>query len=109
MTPELKQIRERIHTGGSRRRSQRLIIVGVLLLLMLSSLSRLWHVVETQREVAKLRAQIQSAHLINAQLARQVDLLGSLDYVEKVARDELGLVRPGEIQYLTIRPQEPNR
>ncbi len=93
----------------ARRRLQRLLIVGALIILMVSSVGRLWNVWQVQRELGRLESRIESARLVNEQLRHQVESLQGLDYVEKVARDELGLVRPGEITYMTIRNQEPRR
>ena len=101
----MERIKVRSNGKQTRRRSQRLIIVGALLFLMLSSLGRLWHVWQVHREVTRLEARIESAHLVNAQLHQQVEVLQGLDYIERIARDELGLVKPGEIKYMTIRDQ----
>ena len=55
-------------------------------------------------QVDGLRRQIVTVTEQNKALQQQVDLLEDPDYVERLAREELGLVRPGEIQYVEIEP-----
>ena len=60
----------------------------------------------TQKEIATLKKDLQRLNDENQQLAEQVKALKSdPQLIEKIARDELGLARPGEV---IIRiPQQP--
>ncbi|MBZ5701330.1 MAG: septum formation initiator family protein [Acidobacteriia bacterium] len=60
----------------------------------------------TQKEIAALKKELQRLNDENQQLAGQVKALKSdPQLIEKIARDELGLARPGEV---IIRiPQQP--
>jgi len=60
----------------------------------------------TQKEIAALKKDLQRLSDENQQLAEQVKALKSdPQLIEKIARDELGLARPGEV---IIRiPQQP--
>lgn len=52
----------------------------------------------TQKEIEVLREKIEKLHAENGQLAEQVKALKSdPKLIERIARDELGLARPGEI------------
>jgi cell division protein FtsB len=54
----------------------------------------------TQRELERLVREIEIVEQKNATLSREVQRLHSdLGYIEKIAREELGLVRPGEIVF----------
>ena len=54
----------------------------------------------TQRELERLVREIEIVEQKNTTLAREVQRLRSdLKYIEKIAREELGLVRPGEIVF----------
>src|SRR5262249_42893331 len=54
----------------------------------------------TQRELERLVREIEIVEQKNATLSREVQRLRSdLSYIEKIAREELGLVRPGEIVF----------
>jgi cell division protein FtsB len=57
----------------------------------------MWH---TQHDLERLVREIEIVEQKNATLAREVQRLRSdLVYIEKIAREELGLVRPGEIVF----------
>lgn len=52
----------------------------------------------TQKEIDRLRANLAKLNEDNGQLAEQVKALRSdPKLIEKIARDELGLARPGEV------------
>jgi cell division protein FtsB len=54
----------------------------------------------TQGELERLVREIEMVEQKNATLSREVQRLRSdLGYIEKIAREELGLVRPGEIVF----------
>ncbi|MBM3224390.1 MAG: septum formation initiator family protein [Candidatus Tectomicrobia bacterium] len=54
----------------------------------------------TQHDLERLARDIEIIDQKNATLAREVQRLRSdLGYIEKIAREELGLVRPGEIVF----------
>jgi len=54
----------------------------------------------TQRDLERLVREIEIIDQKNATLTREVQRLrGDLGYIEKIAREELGLARPGEIVF----------
>ena len=54
----------------------------------------------TQHELERLVREIEIVEQKNTTLSREVQRLRSdLGYIEKIAREELGLVRPGEIVF----------
>ena len=54
----------------------------------------------TQRDLERLVREIEISAQKNVALASEVQRLrGDLGYIEKIAREELGLVRPGEIVF----------
>jgi cell division protein FtsB len=60
-------------------------------------LQAMWH---TQHDLERLVREIEIVEHKNAVLVREVQRLRSdLGYIEKIAREELGLVRPGEIVF----------
>ena len=70
----------------------------------------------TEREIARIKQELGQLNEENRQLAEQVKALKSdPQLIEKIARDELGLARPGEViikipQPVTSRPAgaQPN-
>lgn len=60
----------------------------------------------TQQE-AQLKTQMQESIEQREELKKEISLLHTDKYIEKVARDELGLVKPGEFVYKGVKnPKE---
>lgn len=89
-------------------------IVLLLLLVLLAWLQyRLWFGNGGEREVAQLRAQVQQQKRDNTGLQQRNDALAAEvedlksgeAAVEERARNELGMIKPGETFYRVIEPQ----
>ena len=89
------------------RRSGIVIVMGLLMLALIiyaaASLSRMNARIEAA-ELAKdaLADEALALAVGNASLEYEIEHSSDLDMVEKVARDKLGLVLPGEIIYYDI-------
>lgn len=55
--------------------------------------------IETEKETANVR--LAEAQKLNQELREEKQRLRQAVYVEKVAREELGLVKPGEMPYIS--------
>jgi cell division protein FtsB len=69
-------------------------------------------IVETQRQVATARAELKALESENAELGADVAALQTDAEIERLAREKLGYVRPGEKAYVVLDPpgtqdQEP--
>ena len=89
------------------RRSGIVIIMGLLMLALIvyaaTSLSRMNTRIEAARQAKEALAdQALALAVSNAALEYEIEHSCDLDMVEKVARDKLGLVLPGEIIYYDI-------
>jgi cell division protein FtsB len=91
-------------------------IIVVLLIALLAWLQyRLWFGNGGEREVAQLRAQVQRQAHDNAGLRQRNDALAAEvedlksgeAAVEERARNELGMIKPGETFYRVIEPEQP--
>jgi cell division protein FtsL len=82
------------------------VIAAVILTLVgLRSLD----VYRLDREAARLAALKRNLQQQNAILREEKKLLHTPEYVEKIAREQLGLVKPGEIAILIVTPPtQPN-
>ena len=61
----------------------------------------------TQQEIKKVNAQLKQLNKENAELQQEVnDLKTDPHKIEKIARDELGLARPGEVIIKIPRSQQ---
>lgn len=57
---------------------------------------------ELRAEAEMVSGQLENTRKLNSALKQEMLRLNSLDYVETVARQQLGLVKPGEIQYMAL-------
>lgn len=60
-----------------------------------------------RRETENLRAREATLKAENERLYQEQQLLQTDKYIEKVAREELGLVKPGETPYLVGQQAQP--
>ncbi len=70
-----------------------------------------WNFYAKEREIAELRRERASAERLLRTLEREIEelqrllaLKDDLDYIELLARRELGLIFPGEEKYILIEP-----
>ncbi len=57
-----------------------------------------------RREAAEMVREEETLRRQNAQSLEEIRLLNTPEYIERVAREQLGLVRPGEIAIMLVRP-----
>lgn len=57
-------------------------------------------------EIHQVKEEIVEAEARNEQLRKELHYLQSDEYIEKVAREELGLVKPGETPVILTSPSE---
>jgi len=89
---------------GRKRKICLLISIVFFLFIIVISFARekgLLKVWETERDLAELHKEIGKIDRENMRLEREIISLRSnnASYIEKVAREELGLVKPGEVVY----------
>jgi len=89
----------RLRTGRPRR--PWLKVALVLLLLYVAGIFALqqYRLYQINQKIAGVKSEIAAAQQTKAALETTVENLQSDEYVEMVAREKLGLVKPGEIQY----------
>jgi len=98
-------------TRNPRRRSLGLGgFVGLILLLLtgVTFFVRQSQVRRFEKRIEALQQEIKYYTQANENLREQINVLRSDQYIEKVAREKLGLVKPGEIQYILADPDREN-
>ena len=96
-----------VETAGSEVRKKRpalpWVFVGVLFIAVaVAFIFRQAEVMAVQKNLAAMQQEIEHYRSLNESLANQIVALRSDEYIEKAARDKLGLVMPGEVQYMII-------
>lgn len=78
-----------------------LILMAVLVLVFASMyVSQNGYLAQQAEQIAQLQQQQDDATNENAELERKISFAKTDEYVERVARDELGLLKPGEVRFV---------
>jgi cell division protein FtsB len=103
LKPAIQFLRQWLHTEHPRASRRRLVAAGFALFVLwglLGGQQGLFALLSSQREKGQLRAEIQLLAQQNAALHEQLASVGRHpELYEKVAREKLMLMRPGEILY----------
>jgi cell division protein FtsB len=86
----------------------RAIVLGVLIIGLL--LSAMYPLRTYLAQRADIRSLEQRAHLLtraNQRLGGQIDDLRDPEYIERLARECLGMARPGETTFVVVTPGRP--
>jgi cell division protein DivIC len=81
-----------------------LLAIPVLVYLAFSAGRKVIEMVVLRQQAAELRQEIEQLKARNAALREQIAYLQSDAYVEKVAREDLGLVKPGDTPVAVVMP-----
>ena len=93
-----RTVRQRRHRGGTRWVT--ILLLVVLFYFGYSSFGQLQLMMELRQELTRVEQAIASAEQRTTEINAEITYLKSDSYVEKVARQELGLVKPGEIIFM---------
>jgi len=80
------------------------LAIPLLIYLSFSTARKAMEVYQLNQQAASIRQDITQLKERNAELRRQEEYLQSPDYVEKMAREQLNLVRPGDIPLVLVSP-----
>lgn len=64
--------------------------------------------VRVNYQIAVVEREVKAWEAKCDELRRQIEYLSSTDYVERAAREELGLVKPGEVPLIVAEPTDPD-
>ncbi len=57
---------------------------------------------ELKTEISELETEVKSLENENRLLKKELEGVNSLEFIEKVAREDYGMVKPGELVYIDI-------
>lgn len=101
----LRRLRRAVHILG-----QRLLLLGVatvVVYLSVATVSRGYQLYQLKLEGARLGKDIAALRTRQEALVLEKTSVTSDAFVEKVAREELNLIKPGEIAVIVLSPQYP--
>lgn len=88
----------------SRSKLPALVLIILLLYLIVSFSLQFNKLYAMQGELRQVQKQMAELQVKNAQLRDQLRLVQSDAYIEQMAREKLGLVKPGESRIITVEP-----
>ncbi|MFO7815304.1 MAG: cell division protein FtsL [Halanaerobiales bacterium] len=87
------------------KRAMIYLLIIVIIIFAFKLVSNMRKVNEMENRLNNLQQQVQEEMEENKDLKEEIERVKSHDYIEKVARDELGLVKPGEILFIPVEEE----
>ncbi|CUH96461.1 putative membrane protein [Propionispora sp. 2/2-37] len=84
----------------------RLVMVGLIAYFAYLSFGQQAQLNMINQEAEKAQTQLEEAKQLNIKLNEERSRLHDRAYVEKIAREELGLVKPGEVPYVPAKEEQ---
>src|SRR5690554_938523 len=82
-----------------KKRATSLLLVVVVLYFTVLFAGQYWRLHQLQSTLSEINQEISQVKATNEQMQKEVERLHSPDYLEQMAREELGMVRPGELLF----------
>lgn len=82
-----------------KKRLTTLVVVGIFLYFAVLLAGQYWRMSQLQRTLDELNREIAGFKSANEAMKQEIERLHSPDYLEQLAREELGMVRPGELLF----------
>ncbi len=81
------------------------VLLGALALTV-SGILPFRQLVSQQRQIERTQDQLTALEQENQMLSEDIEMLGTDAEIERIAREQYGLVRPGEVAYVVVTPGE---
>ncbi len=81
------------------------VLLGALALTV-SGIFPFRQLVSQQRQIEHTQEQLAALERENQVLVEDIEMLGTDAEIERIAREQYGLVRPGEVGYVVVTPRE---
>lgn len=82
------------------------IVVIIALIAAFNFYQNMTKLNQLQNKINEIESQIAEAEAENEKLKRQLENSNSYEYIEEVAREKLGLVKPGEKMFIPVEKEE---
>jgi len=81
------------------------VLLGALALTV-SGILPFRQLVSQQRQIERTQDQLTALEQENQTLSEDIEMLGTDAEIERIAREQYGLVKPGEVAYVVVTPRE---
>jgi cell division protein FtsB len=82
------------------------VLLGALALTV-SGILPFRQLITQQNQVERSEAQLAALRAENGALSEDIEMLDTDAEIERLAREQFGLVRPGEVAYVVVTPDDP--
>jgi cell division protein FtsB len=106
--PQPHQRKRRVKRRRSRLGTAAFIVLLIALGLVATGVLPVRDFLERENAVNEANEQLAEVAAVNTLLAEDVDALYSEQEVERIAREQYGFVRPGEVGYVAVLPDKPD-
>ena len=106
-SPQSHRRQRRVKRKRSRFGTAMFIVLLVALGLVATGVLPIRDFLERENAVDAANEQLSEISAANALLADDVNALYSEEEVERIAREQYGFVRPGEVGYVAVLPDDP--
>ncbi len=90
-------------TPRPRVRWFRVILIVFTAVFLYASVEQQLRIHAIQQQLTESKHNLEKIELENKRLLEERELLATPKYVEKIAREELGLVKPGEVPFVSVQ------
>lgn len=107
MTDLLESQREEAPQKKQRRGWVLAVVLLGALALTVSGILPFRQLITQQRQIERSQEQLSALRTENEALVEDIEMLGTNAEIERIAREQYGLVRPGEIAFVVRTPDAP--
>ena len=83
-----------------------MVVVIIALVAVFNFYQNMAKMNQLENQIEEIESQIAQAEAENKKLKRQLENSNSYEYIEEVAREKLGLVKPGEKMFIPVEEEE---
>jgi cell division protein FtsL len=93
---------------AKRKRTVSILLIAAVLYFSLLFAGQYWRSLQLRRALAELQAEIQIVKAQNESMSKEIERLHSPAYIEQKAREDLGMVRSGELLFFFQDRDKPS-
>lgn len=99
----------KVKTAGNKKKKLPLLLLLFALLYFTALFAcQYWRLFQLRRSLETVQAEIEKVKMQNEAMSREIERLHSPSYLEQLAREDLGMVRSGELLFFLQEKDKPS-